>query len=44
MELEVQNHRELTRETRARVLCYADADNWQVVKKTVSWGAQFKHM
>ena len=31
----MENYEELIRETRTRVLSYADAQNWRVVKKSV---------
>ena len=35
--MEISNYDQLVKETRAKVLHYADAQDWQVVKKTVSY-------
>lgn len=35
--MENSDYEQLVKETRAKVLLYADAQDWQVVKKTVSY-------
>ncbi len=34
--MESEDYVQLVAETRAKVLCYADASDWRVIKKTVS--------